>query len=280
MGKEITSFTSFIGSLHEGTSEKQNEDRIIAIKLSRLVVGTSQPRSYFDEKRIEELAESMKVYGVINPLLVKKTSSGKYEVLAGERRLRAAKLCNLREVPCIEKVVDAAEASLIALVDNIQRENLNPIDEALAYEGIISRENISHEEFAELLGKARSSVTNKLRLLGLCEPAKEALRSGGLDVSHAKVLLACEPEEQERLTKEVCMQQLSVKQLEAKIKGQRRRELKSDIKQPKEAERLKKILRGLLGKNVEICVGNKMSSQQINISNEQLLNQLIEILEQ
>ncbi|HEX8914154.1 MAG TPA: ParB/RepB/Spo0J family partition protein, partial [Humisphaera sp.] len=174
----------------------------------------NQPRRDFTEQSLRELAASLKTNGLIQPIVVRQSAGG-YELIAGERRLRAAKLAGLQTVPAIVKEVDGLTQAQLALVENIQREDLNPIDRAQAYKTLIEQLGLSHGELALRLGEDRSSVSNHLRLLELGVPVRELLRSGALRLGHAKVLAGvADVLEQERLAKLVVDQDLSVRNLE------------------------------------------------------------------
>ena len=162
--------------------------RVQYISLSQLTPNPQQPRRSFDEAALRELADSIRAYGILQPLTVRRTGEG-YQLIAGERRMRAARIAGLREVPCLVAQVDEQDAGMLALIENLQRRDLDCFEEAAAIARLISRYALSQEQAAEKLGKSQSAVANKLRLLRLTEPVREALRRGGLTERHARALL-------------------------------------------------------------------------------------------
>lgn len=193
--------------------------RVMELGLDQVQSNPHQPRKEFAEQALRELAASLKTNGVIQPIVVRKTVSG-YELIAGERRLRAAKLAGLLTVPAIVKEVDGLTQAQLALVENIQREDLNPIDRAQAYKTLLDQLGLSHGELAIRLGEDRSIVSNHLRLLELAVPVRELLRSQKLSLGHAKVLAGVtDVLEQERLGNLVVSQELSVRNLERLVQG-------------------------------------------------------------
>ena len=162
--------------------------RVQYISLPLLHPNPQQPRRHFDETGLQELAASIRAYGILQPLTVRRTEKG-YQLIAGERRLRAARIAGLREVPCLVARVDEQDAGMLALIENLQRRDLDCFEEAAAIARLISRYALSQEQAAEKLGKSQSAVANKLRLLRLTEPVREALRRGGLTERHARALL-------------------------------------------------------------------------------------------
>jgi len=193
--------------------------RIIELSVTEVRSNPHQPRRDFEESALKDLAASLKTNGVIQPIVVRQSGDG-YELIAGERRLRAARLAGLKVVPAIVKEVDGLTQAQLALVENIQRENLNPIDRALAYKVLLEQLGLSHGELALRLGEDRSTISNHLRLLDLAVPVRELLKTGHLSLGHAKVLAGVSDVlEQERLGKLVVEQELSVRNLERVISG-------------------------------------------------------------
>lgn len=193
--------------------------QVISLGVDEVSANPHQPRREFGEAGLNELAASLKLNGVIQPIVVRQ-SAGRFELIAGERRLRAAKLAGLSHIPAIVKEVDGLTQAQLALVENIQRENLNPIDRAAAYKALIDQLGLSHAELAIRLGEERSTVSNHLRLLELAVPVRELLRQSKLSLGHAKVLAGvADVLEQERLGKLVVDQELSVRNLERLVQG-------------------------------------------------------------
>lgn len=188
------------------------------IKLSKIEPNREQPRKNFEEDALLELADSIKKFGVIQPLVVQKKNDY-YEIIAGERRWRAAKLAGLKEVPVIVKEFTKQEAVEIALIENIQRENLNPIEEAYAYERLLTEFSLTQDEVAERVSKSRTAVTNSLRLIKLNDKVKEMVVSEMISAGHARALLAVtNPDEQYALAMRIFDENLSVREVEKIIR--------------------------------------------------------------
>ncbi len=189
---------------------------ILMAPVARLSPCADQPRKRFDDESIAELAESMKRHGVIQPLVVEDDGSGGYRIIAGERRWRAATLAGLSEVPAILKAYGREERLEIALVENVQREDLNPIDEAEAYRQLMEATGLTQDQVAERVGKSRPAVANALRLLGLPGDAMEALRSGAISAGHARAILsAVNPADRQVLLRRAIDDGISVREAEA-----------------------------------------------------------------
>ncbi len=183
-----------------------------------------QPRSRFNEATLKELANSLRTYGVVQPVVVRQLATGAYRLVAGERRLRAARLAGLERVPAIVRDVDETGALELALVENLQREDLNPIDEARGYESLMEIADATQSDIAERVGKDRSTVSNSLRLLDLPADVQEMLSNGDLSAGHGRALLAlATPEEQRAAAKKVATRGLSVREVEALARGKAKR---------------------------------------------------------
>ena len=188
-----------------------NKQSIKEIELSQIKPNRFQPRQSFDEQKITELSQSIKKHGILSPILVRETGAGGYELIAGERRLRAAKEAGLQTAPCM---VDSAEDQLsleLALIENLQREDLNPIEEARGYDRLKREFSLTQDKIAEVTGKARSSVANSIRLLKLPPSIVELLYSGELEKGHAKILASLEPKEAEELAQKIVSLGMTVK---------------------------------------------------------------------
>ncbi|MCB1214885.1 MAG: ParB/RepB/Spo0J family partition protein [Deltaproteobacteria bacterium] len=187
--------------------------------VENILPSRAQPRKLFNKKALEELAESIKEQGLIQPLIVRAIEGGKYELIAGERRLRASKLAGLEKVPVVVSEAKADQVLELALIENIQREDLNPIEEALAYQELQQKYGFSQEELASRVGKDRSTIANTLRLLGLPEAIRADIIEGRLSMGHARALLSLESDEDKlKLKKKVLEQALSVRDLEQLIR--------------------------------------------------------------
>ncbi len=204
---------------------------VLSLTLEQIRPSPFQPRVDFEHQSMEELTQSIREKGVIQPVLVRR-SGDFYELIAGERRFRAAKLLNLKDIPAIVKNVEDRDSLEIALIENIQRESLNPIEEAHAYQYLIDKFKVTHERISEVLGKARVSVTNTLRLLKLPQEIQEEMKKGRISFAHGRALLEIEDlSQQRRLAGEIISKALSVRELENLIKSQRTRMPKQKIGQ-------------------------------------------------
>ncbi len=197
-----------------GGDEAQPQEQLMNVALTQLRRGKYQPRTQMDPGAIAELAESIKVQGVIQPILARPLSDGHFEIIAGERRWRAAKLAGLDSIPVLVREVRDELALAMALIENIQREDLNPIEEAAGIQRLIDEFGMTHEAAAEAVGRSRSSVTNLLRLLSLAKPVQDLMLRGRLDMGHGRALLALSGAKQIELANLVVAKDLSVRQAE------------------------------------------------------------------
>jgi ParB family chromosome partitioning protein len=184
------------------------------LALERLRPGRYQPRTRMDEGSLYELAESIKSQGVMQPVLVRPVDGGLYEIIAGERRFRAARLAGLDSVPVLVKPVPDEAAAVMALIENIQREDLNPLEEAQGLQRLVTEFSLTHEQAAQAVGRSRSAASNLLRLLNLAEPVQRMLLAGDLDMGHARALLALEAAEQVMAAQQIAVRKLSVREAE------------------------------------------------------------------
>ncbi|MFU8813869.1 MAG: ParB/RepB/Spo0J family partition protein [Pseudomonadales bacterium] len=186
--------------------------------VSEVVRGRYQPRREFAEDALQELAASIKAQGLMQPIVVRPRPQGGYELIAGERRWRAAQMAGLERIPAVIKDVSDEQASAMALIENIQREDLNPLEEAFALQRLKDEFELTQQQVADAVGKSRVAVTNLLRLLNLSPPVRDMLQTGTLEMGHARALLSLTSMEQERLAVEVSTRQLSVRQTEALVR--------------------------------------------------------------
>ena len=201
-------------NFEKGLVEEAKPNEIIQIKITDIRSNPYQPRKIFDEEALNELASSIKEHGIVQPIIVKKSIKG-YELVAGERRTKAAKIAGLETVPAIVKDFDDEEMMEIALIENIQRENLNPIEEAMAYDSILRSSNITQEELAKKIGKSRSYITNSLGLLRLPDDTKKYVEDNKLSMSHARALSKLEDNNQiNRLANKIVTEGLNVRAIE------------------------------------------------------------------
>ena len=193
-----------------------------ALTLDQLVPGMYQPRTRMDEGALYELAESIKAQGIMQPILVRRLSSGpnagKYEIIAGERRYRASRLAGLNEVPVLVRDVPNEAAAAMALIENIQREDLNPLEEAQGLQRLIREFGLTHEQAAQAVGRSRSAASNLLRLLNLAEPVQQMLMAGDIDMGHARALLTLDRAAQITAGNQIVARQLSVRETESLVK--------------------------------------------------------------
>ena len=197
--------------------EQDMPDALRELPVQQLVPGAHQPRRHFDEAALAELAESIKAQGVVQAIVVRPVAGERYEIVAGERRWRAAQAAGLKTIPAIVRLLDERAAMAIALVENIQRADLNALEEAEALKKLVDECGLTHEACATAVGKSRTAVTNLLRLTDLEAESQALLRAGQLSFGHAKVLLGVAAARQVSLAKLVVQQQLSVRQLEAMV---------------------------------------------------------------
>lgn len=186
----------------------------VTLALSRLQPGRYQPRTRMDETALGELADSIRQHGLMQPIVVRPVADRRYEIIAGERRFRAARLAGLTEVPVLVREVPDEQALALALIENIQREDLNPLEEAQAVKRLIDEFDYSHEKAAEAIGRSRSATSNLLRLLNLAEPVQTMLLAGDLDMGHARALLAVDRATQILLATHAVQKRLSVREAE------------------------------------------------------------------
>ena len=222
------------------------------LKLSQIEPNRKQPRKNFDEDALEELADSIKEFGIIQPIVVQKRADY-YEIIAGERRWRAAKLAGIKEVPVVIKDFSDKEIMEIALIENIQREDLNPIEEAMAYKNLIDEYNLKQDEVAQRVSKSRASVTNSMRLLKLCDEVQRMLVEDMISSGHARALLAIENAElQVEIAGRIFDERLSVRETEKIVK---------DIINPKKKAEKKEIKNEFIYKDIEEKLKSKMGSK-------------------
>jgi ParB family chromosome partitioning protein len=257
------------------------------LKLTVLRAGKYQPRTRMDEGALNELADSIRTQGIMQPILVRPLTgkdAGKYEIIAGERRFRAAKLAGLREVPVLVKEVEDKNAAVMALIENIQREDLNPLEEAHGVRRLLDEFGLTHEQAAQAIGRSRSATSNLLRLLNLTGPVQTMLLAGDIDMGHARALLATDAATQILLANEIIAKRLSVRETE-KLVGRSLREAeglaakpaKKTVAESGDVKRLEDALSDHLGTKVSLKIGAKNRGQlQIDFHGWEHLNSLLE----
>ena len=248
--------------------------------IDKLITGKYQPRSHMNQIALNELAESIKMQGIMQPIVVRAVKDKKYEIVAGERRWRAAKLANLSEVPILIKDIPDESALAMALIENIQREDLNAIEEAKGIQRLIDEFGMTHESASQILGKSRTTVTNLLRLLNLSEHVQKALLEGKIEMGHARAMLSLAASEQVMVCQKVISNNLSVRDVEALI-GQRS-PAKRKIKKQKTADivNFEENLSDKLGTSVKIShKSNGSGVLKINYSNLDQLDSILKKIE-
>ncbi len=243
---------------------------------------SAQPRKHFDEAALAELAESIRLHGIIQPLTVRKLSSGYYQIIAGERRWRAARMAGLKEVPVVVMEADDRTAAELAMIENLQREDLNPMEEAAGYRTLIQQYHMTQEEAAGRVGKSRPAVANALRLLELNPSVQNQVAAGQLSAGHARALLPLSPTQQVKAAGAILQERLSVRQTEALVKrllagekAAKPRRNAGDVDYTAEAQ---KELEAALGRGVRIVTGRKKGRIELEYYGLDDLNDLLEAL--
>lgn len=236
--------------------EEASSGDLRKLKVGELQPGKYQPRSMMDQDSLMHLAESIRSQGIMQPILVRKVEQGKYEIIAGERRWRASQLAGLDEVPVLIREVPDEAALSMALIENIQREDLNPLEQAIGIQRLVDEFGMTHQEAADAVGYSRSAVSNLLRLLNLAKPAQDLLMQGKIDMGHARALLSLSAAEQIELGNLIAKKQLSVREAERLVQS-----LQGGQKQEKHSDhdviRLQEEISAKLGTGVTISHGKK-----------------------
>jgi len=231
----------------------EKEASLIEVPIERILPGIAQPRTGFDDKALKELAQSIKEKGIIQPVVLSRAGDGTFRIIAGERRWRAAKLAGLEKIPAIVKDVSPAEAVEIALIENIQREDLDPVETASAFERLLKEFNITQEELSQRVGKDRATIANYLRILKLPEEIKTYLKDGLLTMGHAKAIVSIDdPQKQKEVAQIVIKKSLSVRQTEELAKRLEKPLLKKHQEKLPEIAQLEDRLTSELGAKVKI----------------------------
>ena len=248
-----------LGALLDTDERTAAKESLGTLKVAQLERGRYQPRSKMDEASLQDLASSIRSQGLIQPILVRPLAKDRYEIIAGERRWRAAQLAGLAEVPVVIREVPDQAALAMALIENIQREDLNPLEEAQGVQRLVEEFKLTHQEAADAIGRSRAATSNLLRLLNLENSVQRLVFDGALDMGHARALLALGGRQQEAVAKRVAEKGMSVRETETlindilhpKVKGARRQNIDRDVR------RLAEELSDKLGTTVEIRPGNK-----------------------
>lgn len=261
---------------------KKDEDSsskpISNLKLSQVEPNPNQPRKTFDIEKLETLSSSIKEHGLLQPIAVKKNENGFYTIIAGERRWRAAKMAGLKEIPAVVYDFDDKAVAELSLIENLQREDLNPIEEAAGYERLSKEFEMTQEEISKSVGKSRSAITNTMRLLNLSSPVRKLVEQLEISAGHARTLLAIEDKElQEKVAYLVIEKDMSVRQLESYVN-----QLKKPERLPKVRDSfsvvkddIEKLLESSLGTKVKIISGKKKGKIEIEFYDKESLDRLV-----
>ena len=270
-----------LGALLGDDVMKTESSGSLSLPISQVESYSGQPRKHFDEESLQELADSITEHGIIQPLTVRKLASGYYQIIAGERRWRAARLAGLQEVPVIVMEADDRKAAELAMIENLQREDLNPMEEAAGFQSLIENYHMTQEEAAQQVGKSRSAVTNALRLLGLTPAVRKLVEENKLSAGHARALVPLSPSLQESAANAILTGGLSVRQTEALVKR-----LSAEKKEPKKKQadavdylaEAQNELKAKLCRGVKIVSGRKKGRIELEYYGLDDLNDLLDAL--
>ena len=274
-----------LGSLFDEPMLATDADTVESLRITQVEPNRNQPRHQFDEEKIEELSDSIKEYGVIQPIIVVRNDD-RYKIVAGERRWRAAKKAGLKEIPAVVRNYTEQEIAQIALIENLQRENLNPIEEALGFQTLMNKYNMTQEDVSEKIGRSRSAIANSVRLLSLDEPIRQKLITGEISSGHARALLSVEKSDIRLVLLDAIIEKgLNVRQAEALAKQLQAAKLRR--KKPVIDEQLKVHITQLedrlasrLGTKVRLIHDNKKGKIEIEYYGNEDLERIISLLEE
>jgi ParB family chromosome partitioning protein len=282
MAKPIKGLGRGLDALLSGNSTSKQNDVLRDLKVEQLKPGKYQPRSRMDEASLNELAASIRVQGVMQPILARELPEGGYEIIAGERRWRAAQLAELKIVPVIVRKVPDNAALAMALIENIQREDLNPLEEAIGIQRLIDEFQMTHQAAADAVGRSRSAASNLLRLLKLPQAVQDMLMEGSLDMGHARALLSLEGAQQVLLANKIILEGLSVREAEKLVQQQgeqspaKATNQKTPPKENRDTQQLQEEMSAHLGARVEIKSNSKGGGKLvIEYSNNDHLEELL-----
>jgi ParB family chromosome partitioning protein len=282
MAKPIKGLGRGLDALLSGSSTSKQNDVLRDLKVEQLKPGKYQPRSRMDEASLNELAASIRVQGVMQPILARELPEGGYEIIAGERRWRAAQLAELKIVPVIVRKVPDNAALAMALIENIQREDLNPLEEAIGIQRLIDEFQMTHQAAADAVGRSRSAASNLLRLLKLPQAVQDMLMEGSLDMGHARALLSLEGAQQVLLANKIILEGLSVREAEKLVQQQgeqspaKAASQNTPKKENRDTQQLQEEMSAHLGARVEIKSNSKGGGKLvIEYSNNDHLEELL-----
>ena len=271
-----------LGALLGDAALQSQEGGSLSLPISQVEPGLKQPRKRFDEESLQDLADSIRIHGIIQPLTVRRLSSGYYQIIAGERRWRAAKLAGLSEIPAVIIEADDRKVMELGLIENLQREDLNPIEEANGYKVLMSEYGLTQEEVAQRVGKSRPAVANALRLLGLSEPVRAMVEDGRLSAGHARALVTLGVRQQQAAAETVVKDALSVRQTELLVKkltAEKKEKPQPDALSVNYVEEAARELGEKLGRPCRIVNGKKKGRIELEYYGTDDLNALLEALE-
>ena len=267
--------------LGDFTEEPAESNGYKLLPVYKIEPNPDQPRQDFDQEELEALAESITVHGVIQPLTVRQMPSGYYQIIAGERRWRAARLANLSDIPAVVIEADDRKAMELALIENLQRQDLNPVEEALGYQSLIEEYGLTQEEAAKQVGKSRPAVANALRLLGLCPQVLELLRQGQITAGHARAVLSLKGENlQQEAARKIVALSLSVRQAETLCKNMAKAPApeKQEVFAVDYVAECEKSLSKHLGRGVKIINGKRKGRFELEFYGQEDLQNLLDAL--
>lgn len=257
--------------------EREEADRIIEIDTNLICPNPNQPRKVFEQDKLEELTESIRKYGVIQPIIVRK-DEGVYTIIAGERRWRACKNANIAGIPCIVRDIENKNASEIALIENLQREDLNPIDEANAYEYIMERYGITQEDVSNIVGKSRVYVTNIMRLVNLDNYVQDKIITNKISAGHGRAILSLSKEKQIEITDKIIKEDLSVRDVEKLVRDDKKVKVKRIQQKDKYIIYVEELLTDRFSAKVNIRNKKNKGKIEIEYKNNEDLNRLLDLL--
>lgn len=264
---------------------ENDKEKVTSLKLAQIEPNKEQPRKNFDEEKLQQLADSIKQHGVIQPIIVKDLNNGYYQIVAGERRWRASRIAGLKEIPAIVRTYDELATMQIALIENLQREDLNPIEEALSYKALLDDFALTQEKVSEQVGKSRSAIANTIRLLSLPKQIQKLLEEGAISGGHARAILSVTSEEGKlQLTEKIIENELNVRQAEQLAKTLNAQKPKKESAQPQtsafdlQLQGIQKRMSDLLGTKVKILNGSKKGKIEIEYYSANDLDRVLKLL--
>lgn len=265
------------------TEEIKGENTVNTLKLSQIEPNANQPRKVFDGEKLQLLANSIAEHGIVQPITVRKNDNGFYTIIAGERRWRAARIAGLSDIPVVIKDYDDKTVAEVSLIENLQREDLNPIEEAMGYSRLIEEFEMTQEEVSKKVGKSRSAVTNSLRLLNLAPNVRKLLEQLEISAGHARALLAVDDKDlQEKIAYQIIEKDLSVRQIENYVNTYKKQAVKEKEEKPVKFNiaktEIENALSSALGTKVKISEGKNKGKIEIEFYDNESLNKIVNIL--